>query len=262
MGKIGAPKDWQVAFVPWWWFGFLLFFRVVSGDYGKPWCLLLLLLLASFFLGRSEFLASNPSVGFVKVGMENQNLPLFLFSQWTKKPPPSLSFSIEFQDNKKYWKSSHQSADKNPKVFHAAASLGLFGVVSISGWRHSHGFVVQGSTKHIKIAGGWKTRANKNMNIYIYIYTHICLYIYICTCIFIENGGNLQRETPNPYVGILRLVTVRIAKQDIRLFLIAFYSWYGWSLDAGPSAVYKSSILDVLAIDRINGSKYGFFHAC
>ena len=39
-----APKDWQVAFVPWWFFGFLLFFRVVSGDYGKPW----------FHLGRSS----------------------------------------------------------------------------------------------------------------------------------------------------------------------------------------------------------------
>ena len=35
-GKNRAPKDWQVAFVPWWWFGFLLFIRVVSGDYGKP----------------------------------------------------------------------------------------------------------------------------------------------------------------------------------------------------------------------------------
>ena len=29
------PKDWQASSL-WWCFGFLLFFRVVSGDYGKP----------------------------------------------------------------------------------------------------------------------------------------------------------------------------------------------------------------------------------
>ena len=34
-GKI-RPKVWQVAFVPWWWFRVSHFFRVVSGDYGKP----------------------------------------------------------------------------------------------------------------------------------------------------------------------------------------------------------------------------------
>ena len=40
-GKIN-PKNWQVASpFPWWCFGFLLFFRVVSGDYDKPcdWCI-------------------------------------------------------------------------------------------------------------------------------------------------------------------------------------------------------------------------------
>ena len=31
-----APKDWQVIIVPWWCRVFLLFSRVVWGDYGKP----------------------------------------------------------------------------------------------------------------------------------------------------------------------------------------------------------------------------------
>ena len=35
LGKIN-PKKWQVAFVPWW-YRVSPIFRIVSGDYGKPW---------------------------------------------------------------------------------------------------------------------------------------------------------------------------------------------------------------------------------
>ena len=72
-GENRAPKDWQVAFVPWWWFGFQPYFL---GKFFR-W------LWQTLLLRRSEFLAFNSSVGFVKVGMEN--LPPVFFFQWTKK---------------------------------------------------------------------------------------------------------------------------------------------------------------------------------
>ena len=101
---------------------------------------------------------------------------------------------------------------KNPKVFHAAASGGL--VLKHQRMKTFPLFCGSGVHQAYQNSRGLKDKSKQKQEIYIYN----CLYIYICTCIFIENGGNPQRETPNPYVGILRLVTVRIAKQDIRLF--------------------------------------------
>ena len=55
-GKIN-PKDWQVLSLGD--VGFLLFFRVVSGDYGKPWSLLLTWLKCSLVYWKETFFGSS-----------------------------------------------------------------------------------------------------------------------------------------------------------------------------------------------------------
>lgn len=139
-----------------------------------------------------------------------ENPPRFFFSNEQKNRLLPCHFPLSFRTTRNT-ESQVTNPQKKPKGVSCRRFRG-FGVETSADEDIPIVLWFRGPPSISKQQGVERQEQTKTRNIYN------CLYIYICTCIFIENGGNPQRETPNPYVGILRLVTVRIAKQDIRLF--------------------------------------------